>query len=215
MKRLSVEVLVLLALGMAVSSAPPDPRIAELESRLKTTQGKERALILADLAGRYYRIDPDKTLAYAHEALALGKALKDPQSHAEALQILGMDKFRADSRVNMAACHKSLGEYEQALDLLFKALSTYESATYAPGIAGACVNAGEIYLGMKKPDQALPYLEKAIRLAEEIRSLDGARSGYEKLAKYHLRELLRFQGKERQRDDIVLMGIRPISGGVA
>lgn len=279
MKSLSVEVLVLLALGMAVSSAPPDPRIAELESRLETTQGKDRALILADLAGRYYRIDPEKTLAYAHEALALGKALKDPQSHAEALQILGMvyqakgdmpraleyleeslkiataagddrqaafilknlgaihyygsdwhksleytsravtliqawekkataagdknawkvmDKFRADSRVNMAACHKSLGEYEQALDLLFKALSTYESATYAPGIAGACVNAGEIYKLLKNPDKAREYFLRARDLlagspdkyqyAMVLSSLGGvhlAREEYEQALEYY------------------------------
>jgi tetratricopeptide (TPR) repeat protein len=68
--------------------------IDSIQQRLIQTSGRERILILNDLAVEYWTVDLSKSLALAKEALDLEEELKYFKTKARTLNIIGVTYYR-------------------------------------------------------------------------------------------------------------------------
>ena len=98
MKRLYI----LLLLLFIVNSLNSISRIDILEKKLKTVVAEEKIKTLNALSEEYRYIDPDKSIVYGNDALALAIKYKD-------------NKQKCVAYDNIATANAILGDYEQSL----------------------------------------------------------------------------------------------------
>lgn len=140
------------------------------------------------LAQIYSSIDLKKAMAYNQEAMELAKknnmkaALSDIYNTAGILyseqgktkeaffcfntaitlsEQLGNTSNMAQSYINAAACHLSLGEYDKALELNMRGLTLFEEANDVQGVLDSYVNIANIYASKKEFALAKFYYKKA------------------------------------------------------
>jgi two-component system, NtrC family, sensor kinase len=144
---------------LAIQYAGTDPE----KGMIYIKQGTELASRLGDklgmavennLAGNYYfrKSDYPNALAYYFKAQAL---FDEIGTHDNAMY------------GNIGSIYRSLGEYEKALEYLFKALKASEKKGSKGSIAATTCNIGVVYTSQQNYTKALDYLFKALKLDEE------------------------------------------------
>lgn len=127
--------------------------IDNLEAKLKTVSGKEKAKVLNQLAEVYYKKSPKRSLTYAEQSLKLAGKAGAQEEKAEALHYIG-------------AAYKYLSDYDKALEYHLESLKIWENIGDKKGIAKSLHNIGNVYDYLKKYDEALEYHHKALKIRE-------------------------------------------------
>lgn len=109
---------------------------------------------LNELAAACFAAAPDSANYYAAQALVLA-------------QQLGYKKGMAKSYDNLARYCWMTGDYNMALDHLFKKLKAYEELKHTKFIAYTLGNIGTVYYEQSMYPQALEYYFKALKAGEE------------------------------------------------
>lgn len=176
-----------------------------LETILKTSpQDTNRVKILVRIASRNKNIDPEKTLRYSKEALALSKKLKFINGIFRSFEVMSsgiraanlqkefltdLDQWErtADSVGDLHQKAKSynfrgtmlmdLGNYSKSAEYYFKALAIDEKSGNKYSIASDYGNLALVYESMKKYQLALDYVTKAMAIDKEIGDMKGYMNG--------------------------------------
>jgi diguanylate cyclase (GGDEF)-like protein len=130
-------------------------KIEELEKKLPTVSGKEKVLVLDELARAYREISPQKTLEYSKEALELSQKLDYKKGKALSLHNFGLGYYH-------------LGDYERALEYNLKSLEIRKQIGDKNGIAASFYNIGRIYVDLSNYDKALEYYLESLKMREII-----------------------------------------------
>ncbi|MGK7939458.1 MAG: AAA-like domain-containing protein [Crocosphaera sp.] len=107
---------------------------------------------------KYLQAHPDSSPAYGNRALAYKALGKKEEALADHRKALGLDPKGSNNRTNLALLLLNMGQQEEAIEQLQTAIENqpnYPQAYYKLG----CVFTSE------QPEEALPLLEQAVRLA--------------------------------------------------
>lgn len=173
--------------------------IQELESKLNTASYEDKPGILNQLSELAAKSDPQKSIAYAKQALDIAKHVGDVESQANASINLGsvygslgdhkksisnykdalllLEKQKEYETVGVlwgtiAEVHLSGGEQQDAIDASQKALEAYKLAKYPKGMASSLLDIGDIYFKQKKFEQAIAQYKQSLKLYEELRDAE-------------------------------------------
>lgn len=189
-------VLLILALLLMLPAAWAD-RVEDLEKKLDTAQGQERATVLNQLAEKLIESDPDRSLDYAQQAVRLGQELGLPQSVADGWNHSGyawLQKSRPDqatecfknadqaakdsnyvkgqayARNGYGMVWSALDDYARALDDYEKAMKLFVASGDRQGEAYVLNNMGTVYEATGAHDKALDYYLKALKINEAMKN---------------------------------------------
>ncbi|MBN2430062.1 MAG: GGDEF domain-containing protein [Acidobacteria bacterium] len=187
-------VLACACLAMAVDET------AELESQLPGSEGARRLELLLSLAEQRVTTDPQKSLDYAREAMAIARELADSVTERKALMQAGTACFYlaryeealrhfTDSLVlarkaadeaaialsldRIGVIHGSLSDFARALEFFLEALEIRERIGDKKQIARSLNNIGVIYQRMADLDKSLEYFTRTLQIMEEANDSDG------------------------------------------
>lgn len=128
------------------------PEIDSLKSLSETaTSDTVKADVFYQLARKYRSIDVEKTFEYGEQALAIVKAINDPQREASILNYIGI-------------VHYGLGNYEQTLDYFYHVLSIYEQLQDSIQLAIVYNNVGLILTDLGRIKETIDYYEKSLEI---------------------------------------------------
>ena len=96
-------------------------------------------------------IDPHKSIAFAKQALQLATE-KD------------FALYQAIANINIGNGYYNLADYKSCLDYYIKGLAIHERIKNKQGILSCSGSIGNVYLGLGKPDDALKYFQRALKL---------------------------------------------------
>jgi tetratricopeptide (TPR) repeat protein len=176
-----------------------------LENLLKTAQqDTNRAKLLIRIASRNKNIDPEKTLNYSKQALALSQKLNFINGVFRSFEVMSngiraaglqkefltdLDRWEkiSDSVGDLYQKAKSynfrgtmlmdLGSYSKSAEYYFKALAIDEKLNNKYSIASDYGNLALVYESMKKYQLALDYVNKAMLIDKEIGDMKGYMNG--------------------------------------
>lgn len=170
--------------------------IQELESKLQATSYKDKPTVLNQLSESTAHTDPQKSIAYAKQALDIAKHVGDVQEQSNAFINLGAvygllgDHKKSNANYRDAITlleqqkeyenvgvlwgtiseqHLSEGEQPAAIEASLKALEAYKLAKYTKGAASSLLDLGDIYVKQKKFEMAVNYYKQSLKLYEELR----------------------------------------------
>jgi tetratricopeptide (TPR) repeat protein len=195
--RLLTRLVLLLSLCLApiVSAKPAAERLASLEGRLASATGRERMVLLNDLAEALDDADPDRQVASAQEALALARSLADRKQEARALfysgdgqrdrheiaaaiasyeqagrlyAALGDTAMEFSSLKNIGWSHEDAGRYDEARACYERALAFAREKHFAKGEAVALGYIGIIRMEKADYAAALDLFLRALRIHESL-----------------------------------------------
>ncbi|MBX3164987.1 MAG: sensor histidine kinase [Bacteroidetes bacterium] len=83
---------------------------------------------------------------------------------------------------NMAFIYSEQGNYRESLKQLFSALKLCEEINDVPAVASACTNIGEVYMSLKKPAEAMPWLQKGLAAAKTTGDKSSIKASYKQIA---------------------------------
>ena len=170
--------LLLLWLPMALLSLSElDRDVRELEQKLKTAAVPEKIGLLHDFIKKYLEIAPDKSLAYAQEALRWAKQLNDPFRIFLGLAAIGN-------------CYYVKDQYREAIKYHLEALKLEPHVPDKNFIANTLTNIGMLYWRLEDYQMA----EKYHRQGLEIRKKAGSSKVHMAYSLYNLGRAL--QGKK-------------------
>lgn len=176
-----------------------------LETILKTAASDtNRVKLLVKIASRNKNINPEKTLRYSKEALALSQKLKFISGIFRSFEVMSsgvraaglqkefltdLDRWEkiSDSIGDLHQKAKSynfrgtmlmdLGSYSKSAEYYFKALAIDEKLNNKYSIASDYGNLALVYESMKKYQLALDYVNKALVIDKEINDMSGYMNG--------------------------------------
>ncbi|MCU0612741.1 MAG: tetratricopeptide repeat protein [Candidatus Eisenbacteria bacterium] len=117
------------------------------------TSDTARVFVLNSLAFESHRTDPQRTRAYAQEALDLASRLGLTSGIARSHQVFGI-------------YHWVQGDYQESLRSHLTSLALYESLGDSSGLARAFNNIGAVYYSRSLYDEALEYFLRALNIYE-------------------------------------------------
>ncbi|RLD54895.1 MAG: hypothetical protein DRJ05_13860 [Bacteroidetes bacterium] len=138
---------------IAVLSSFSNEYADSLENKLKKSEGKEKLIILHDLAWEYYKTDPSKSIFFGKEAVILSQELRDSSMLAYSYRYTGIG-------------YKMTGLYDEALDYYFKSLKILQHLGNDKSVAKTLISIGNIYGELTLYDEAKEYLKKALATAK-------------------------------------------------
>ncbi|MBX2929631.1 MAG: tetratricopeptide repeat protein [Saprospiraceae bacterium] len=158
-------------IGSVFDSAGYYNRLAlkEYDQLLKKSTGADIAKIQEGYTGtvsnignwHYYQSALDSAVVYHQQSVELG-------------QKWGADKPKANSLSTLAYIYLDQAKYEQAIEMHFEALRTFERLDNQDGISRSYQGIGEITCGyLNKCEQALDYYRKALKIKIETGSERG------------------------------------------
>ncbi len=144
-------ILSLFLLSAFVVSKAQRRQIDSLRAALERNPATDTARlnILNNLGSAYFISKPDSAIFFALQAYELAVKFKLPIKQADASNTIGNS-------------YSNLADYVKAIQFHLKALRTYESVNYVPGIAKLNNNLGSSYIQEKDYKKALSYLVKGI-----------------------------------------------------
>lgn len=174
-----------------------DTRVIErLESELSDARGNERLILLNKVAESYWFHNPDMTINYADEALALSRRLDNKKAEGNAL-------------INLCQGYLLKDIYDIALEYGLKSLEVRERLESKEDIAYTFRTLGWLYYDIEDSELALEYHNKVLninlemndpeRIAYSYNSLGlvyAQKNDHEKAISYYLQSL---QMKERSK----------------
>lgn len=191
---------VIIILLIAFVPALSGNKIDSLSKLLPDARGSERAAILNCLARENLRIDPQKSLSYASEALKLSIELSDSDLEVKSNKSLGaayyylnnypksIEKYKSalsilqknGNKMETSEIIATIGEinvksgnYRMALENYKNSYELYKGLADDRGMAKALNNMGNMYLGLGDKDKALSSFRKALVLFEKIGNTQG------------------------------------------
>lgn len=168
--------------------------IDSLQKKLEKSRGLERIETLNKLAQEYRTVVPEKTLAFAYEALDLSQSAHYLKGIIDANRFIGagyhhtgnikksmeyLEKSLSQALKEnykeaisfcyryIGNCYSTLGNIPKSIEYNQKAIKVAEEAGYTEGIDLAMSNIGEFYASMGEKDKALEYYERALKLREK------------------------------------------------
>lgn len=181
-----------------VLNAYGDSTVEDLEKRLESVSGKEKAAVLKQIGRIYLRSNKLKpALGNYLKLLELEKGLGNKKGTAAALGNIGIiysnlgDHTRAlqyygdaaemfskiGNKKGVAATFNNIGvtywdlnDYDRALENHFKSLTIEEEIGNKIGIANNQNSIGNVYSKLEQYDKALEYYSRALKLFEELKS---------------------------------------------
>jgi serine phosphatase RsbU (regulator of sigma subunit) len=202
-----------LALAALLAAAPAhaQSRADSLEARLGTARGGDRIPVLLDLMREHYAADPERTLRYGYQALALLAVHPDPEQRADALYFVSAAHYYGDRP------DSSLVYAIRARDLAARAEASLLTERLDPTAVRDRLGQSERFAGHVHHDQgrydeaeaayrrALEVFERAddpVRLAEttnDLAILAKTRGDFPAAVAHHRQALASFQalGMER------------------
>lgn len=167
----------------------------EIEKLKKVVSSKVHDTVvlqaLSDLNWVYGDQDLDLSEKYGRDELKLAKKIKDKKWEAQALNDIGISKYKkaeldsalhyykqsfairqtlSDKSLSISSLskigvvHQELGNYNQALKYQFEALELIESVNNDKYLAMTLNNIGIIYDKIRNYDKEISYIEKAIKI---------------------------------------------------
>lgn len=180
----------------------------ELEVRSETAEGEEKARLLLRMAALHRMKHPEKTIAFANEALQIALQLGQKPLEVNALNSRAMGYFFQSDYSQALDLHQqaltlaeqieddplvaktlhylgyvylSINAYDQALNYFYSSLKISESRNDSNRIAEALNNIGTIYQYLKEFNQALNYYYESLRYYEKIGDQHGVAQAYNNL----------------------------------
>ncbi len=177
----------------------------EMEERLSKTTGEKRIEILVKLADAFKEKEPNKTLKYGKEALALVQAFPHPEYRLAVLNHMGLAHVNlgaydeigkygnqaleiakrienhqgyADALNNIAWFYRNKGMYTEAIDHASRAHKIYVELGNREGVARALNSTGMIYWKISDYTQALNYLLESCKISETLGNKNGMADSY-------------------------------------
>jgi signal transduction histidine kinase/tetratricopeptide (TPR) repeat protein len=144
-------------------------RIATIKKNLALTTDQERYDLLSDLAWEYRFANPDSTLLYCKEAIALGEKLA-----------LGLGVARPYNFAGVAYQYK--GDKLNAYQYFSKALDIATNQIDSIQIAHAKNNLGRLFFDQGLLQRAYPYFVEALKLFELMNDSSGMAYAYQSIA---------------------------------
>lgn len=153
--RIGLSILTCLCLSSQVLGQ--NRKLDSLYAALNTlkTQDTNRVLTLLRIHGNEYAINPDKSKQNANEALVISLDLKFKKGEAYSNRALALNAWIK-------------GDYDQAADYAFKALSVFEGLQETEGLAHAYSLLGLIYDDWDNFGKAKYYYQKGAELNKKI-----------------------------------------------
>ena len=177
-------------------------RIDSLLGQLpKVNEDTNKVKLLIDLSHTYYSINPDESLRFGQQALALAEKLEWKKGVANACRTIAgnygygksdyatalkyslqaLDQFKeigdklGTARIlsDIGVIHWYQANYPNALKYYFDALRINEEINNKPDIAVTLCNIGIVYNGQKDYQKALEYITKANTIDEEMGNKSG------------------------------------------
>ncbi|MEL6812627.1 MAG: tetratricopeptide repeat protein [Bacteroidota bacterium] len=144
-------VLLLAIASLACTNLAHGQTIDSLKTVLETTPKNTNAQVdvLNTIGFEYWIIDPDQSIAFGEDALALAQRLEYPQGIAQAYRVVGV-------------AHWTQGNLVDAIKALDKAERQFRELNDEEGVANTLLNSGMVYADLQQNDKALSYYEKAI-----------------------------------------------------
>lgn len=118
-----------------------------------------RVNLLNQLGYEYWIVDANQSEIYGKEALDLALQLDHQEGIAFAQRVVGV-------------AHWARGDFNFALDFLFKSLTNYQSLKDILGEANCLMNIGLVFNDQRNFDQAFQYFEDANLLFEQVGAKD-------------------------------------------
>ncbi len=141
----------------------------------------------------------DQALETHLTLLGINRTRQYPEEIGRSLHNIGTvyNKIAGDSLVAMFGdfymdsiktepSDKYLDLFKEALDYYEQALDVWEAQDFNEGIMGSLHNIGIIYVTAGKPDMALPYLQRALAIAQELNDRAVESSVYLRLGQVYL-----------------------------
>ncbi len=151
--------ILLYALSFSFGFAQTSQAIDSLKHELTIAkQDTTRVDILVDLCRKYWGINPDSSLKYGQQSLALSKEIHFYSGESSSLQALGV-------------AYRTLGDYPKALDFTFKGLQIAENnRLIEPTIS--CLNGiALVYEKLKDYSKSISYFRRGLKLARDNHKL--------------------------------------------
>lgn len=169
----------------------PSGRIDSLKHVLASQTGAMQYETLIELCWEYRALNPQQAVVYGRQALELSKQYGITHNVAKAERFLGVG-------------YRNLGDYGEAIEHFFTALSIDEKNGESPVEIGHSLNSiGRIFILQKKTQEALGYLERASSIAEKTRD--------ERLLAYclsNLGDVRHLQGQYSEALGLLLRGLK-------
>lgn len=129
--------------------------------------------------GDYYKIigDHEKAIDYYTQGLNIFKEFKKETTHAQTAE-----GNLADIYNNLGATYQSMGQYEEAMSSLIKALGFYETMNDSAGIAKTYTNLGLLYFDHNEFDKSLEFYKKSLAIKRLLNDQRGIAFLYNNIA---------------------------------
>ncbi len=145
--------IVLFSLLLSIGYAQDRQAIDSLKHELAVARhDTNKVLIGMDLSVRYWGINPDSSLEYGHQSLALAQRIHYYYGESQLLRVLGNT-------------YRILGDYAKALDLAFKGLQIAEKNQLTFAAIECLNNIGVFYNDLKDYSKAIDYFRRGLTLA--------------------------------------------------
>lgn len=191
-----VKIIGLLVLFIVMGNAFASQRTDSLESLLRKSQGANRLNILIELGEVYYTIEPERSIKYSQDAIALSKQnsnidaeLKATINLAIAYAILNhYDEARRillsaadvaidnDNKASLGKIYNALGNIARemsdlplSIEYYHKALEIRKELKDTLGISAVLNNIGLIYYHKGILERAVGYYEESLKIGEKMK----------------------------------------------
>ena len=150
---MKISLIVLFSLLLSIGYAQDRQIIDSLKHELAVARhDTNKVLIGMDLSVRYWGINPDSSLEYGHQSLALAQRIHYYYGESQLLRVLGNT-------------YRILGDYAKALDLAFKGLQIAEKNRLTFATIECLNNIGVFYNDLKDYSKAIDYFRRGLTLA--------------------------------------------------
>ena len=150
---MKISLIVLFSLLLSIGYAQDQPIIDSLKHELAVARhDTSKVLIGMNLSVRYWGINPDSSLEYGHQSLALAQRIHYYYGESQLLRVLGNT-------------YRILGDYAKALDLVFKGLQIAEKNQLTFATIECLNNIGVFYNDLKDYSKAIDYFRRGLTLA--------------------------------------------------
>jgi serine phosphatase RsbU (regulator of sigma subunit) len=174
--------------------------IKELEENVKTVSSKEKPMVLNQISSKYLKIDANKSISFAEQALKasrkqdnvleeatalitlakayeiLNKEKKTIQYYKEAIKVFdenGQLSNSANLWTEIAAIFLFSKNYTEALDAEIKALELYKKTKDKRSILSVNLAIGDIYFILQKYENSLPSFRIVLKMYEDLNDVAG------------------------------------------
>lgn len=178
-------------LGFSQNQAKVDNLLQEFET---TKEDTNKVIVLNKLCWEYINTDPNQSMEYATQALALAekigykkgistslnfrgiaydqkgsyeKALEDYAKSLSIAEEMGDKKKHSAVLKNIGIIYERKGDFKKALDYYIKSLKIREETGNKNGIASSLNAIGIVYKNLGRYEEAITHYEEALKLWEE------------------------------------------------